>query len=161
MIRGYAAAYTMVELMVVVVLLAILATGVVWVDSALIGTTKDARDSERASDLRSVALILEQYYQNNPTGTGSTYPTTSQITLSVADIIPNEEIRTPPDQAAPIFSNATSANTQSPSVDEYIYQPLTAGGALCTSSPPCVKFILYYRSEKSDQVMTIESRHQQ
>lgn len=159
--RGFLAGYTLVELMVVVVLLSILVTGVIWVDSALIGTTKQSRDAERASDMRSVALIFEQYYQTNPSSDGSTYPTTSEITSSLSDIVSNQEILTPPNVSSPAFSTASDASTQDPSIDEYIYQPYTAADALCTSSPPCVRFMLYYRSEYTDEVNVIDSRHQQ
>lgn len=159
--KGVIAGYTLVELMVVVVILTILATGVVWVDSALIGATKSSRDDERASDMKSVALLFEQYYRTSPNATGSSYPTTQQLTSSLASFVPDQELVTPPSLDAPAFLVATDTDPQVPSVDEYIYQPFAANGTLCTTTPPCVRFVLYYSTEKTNEVIRVESSHQQ
>lgn len=155
--------YTIVELMVVVVLIIFLVTSVVFADSALTNVTRQARDSERNDDLSSVALLFERYYRTSPTATGSTYPTTLQTSASIIDaIVPNAELLTPPGLDAPAFS-AASDNTvpQDTTFDRYIYQPFAADGSLCNLGPPCVRFVLYYRSEVLDTVEMIESRHQQ
>ncbi len=108
--QGFRAGYTLVELMVVVVLLAILATGIIWVDSALLGTTKSSRDAERASDMESVALLFEQYYQTNPGPNGSSYPSTAEVTSSLSDLVPNQELLTPPDLTTPAFFAASNTS---------------------------------------------------
>lgn len=156
-------AYSLLELMVVVVILSIFSAGVVWVDSALISTTKSARDSERNSDTKSIALLFEQYYRNSPTAAGSSYPTTDDIgnSSTLSSLVPDQEILTPPSLSTPVFTAATNNEAQTPTVDEYIYQPLNAFDNLCTSTPPCVRFVIYHRTEETDEVITTESRHQQ
>lgn len=148
--------------MVVVLLIALLATSVVWADTALIATTKHSRDSERSDDMSSVALLFERYYRTSPTAVGSSYPTTQQATTAIADLVPNQELLTPPSLSSPVFNVAsTNAMPQDPTVDQYIYQPFNAFDGLCTNTPPCVRFVLYYRTEATDEVKIIESEHQQ
>lgn len=158
----YAAGFSLIELMVVVMLIALLATSVVWADTALIATTKRSRDSERSNDMKSVALIFERYYRTSPTATGSSYPTTQQITTSVDSLIGNAELLTPPSLSSPVFLVASTNKTpQTPTVDQYIYQPFNAYDGICTSTPPCVRYVLYYRTEATDEIVTIDSEHQQ
>lgn len=158
----YAAGFSLIELMVVVMLIALLATSVVWADTALIATTKRSRDSERSKDMKSVALLFERYYTSSPTAVGSSYPTTQQVTGSIGSLVPNAELLTPPNLSATAFSVAsTNAAPQDPTVDQYIYQPFNAFDGLCTSTPPCVRFVLYYHTEATDEIVTIESEHQQ
>lgn len=160
---GWGAAYSLLELMVVVVLLSIFATGVVWVDSALISTTKSSRDRERVSDVKSVALLFEKYYRVSPTATGSSYPTINQVSNSatLSSLVPEDKLLTPPNQSATEFNTAVNTSAQTPTFDEYIYQPFTANDNLCTSTPPCVRFVISYRVESTNEVKTIESSHQQ
>lgn len=160
---SWSSGYSLLELMVVVVLLAIFSSGVVWVDSAIISTTRSSRDSERNSDVSSIALLFEQYYRNSPTGAGSSYPTTQDISNSstLASLVPDKELLTPPTLSTPALIAATDTSAQTPTEDEYIYQPFNAFGTLCTSTPPCVRFVIYHRSEDTEQVVTTESRHQQ
>ncbi|HTK39924.1 MAG TPA: prepilin-type N-terminal cleavage/methylation domain-containing protein [Patescibacteria group bacterium] len=159
--QGHKTGFTLLELMVVVVLLALLVTGVVWVDSALISSTKQSRDAERATDVKSIALLFEQYYRSSPTGAGSTYPTTQQVTGSISSLVPNKELLTPPLMSDPALGVAADTATQSPTTDEYTYQPFNAFGTLCTTTPPCVRFVLYYHTEDDDVIKTVESSHQQ
>jgi prepilin-type N-terminal cleavage/methylation domain-containing protein len=63
---------------------------------------------------------------------------------------------------APIsLVNATSASEPSPSVDEYIYQPLDANGTLCQSSlTECRKFNIFYKLENDTTVQKVMSKNQ-
>ena len=157
------AAYTIVELMVVVVLIVFLVTSVVWADSALTNVTRQSRDSERSDDMQSVALLFERYYRTSPTAAGSSYPTTLQAAeASIGTIVTNAELLTPPSLSEPVFSVASDTTVpQDTTVDRYVYQPFTANDTLCNLIPPCVRFILYYRSEVTDEIKMIESSHQQ
>lgn len=149
--------FTIVEILVVVVVLSALITvTIAWVNPALIKTTKSARDSERRADMQAVANIYEDYYRTQPTAVGASYPTTSQAT----GLVDNEELLTPPTLDTTVFNIATSAGAQDPTVDEYIYQPLNTFNQLCTTEP-CVRFVLYYRTEVENEVKTIESERQQ
>src|SRR5690606_20543213 len=55
----------------------------------------------------------------------------------------------------------TTSTSQTPTVNQYIYQPLRTDGTLCTgSSDECRKFNLYYKLESSSATQVITSRHQ-
>jgi len=154
------AGYTLVELMVMVVVITILIAGTSWIDSGVRSMNRAARDSERSSDVSSVALIFEGYYRDNPTAAGPSYPTTTQVTNSLDTIVENPELLTPPTADTPAFTAASSSATQTPTDMQYIYQPFTTGGVLCTTAP-CVRFTLFYKLENDTAIKTIESRHQQ
>lgn len=155
--------FTFVELLIVVLLLALLSTAAVTLlDSALIATTKSSRDTERKVDMQTTAQFLERHYRLNPSGSGSSYPTTDTMASSLSSVIPNSEVITPPGTNTPALTVATDASTQSPDTEQYIYQPLNSIDALCTdANDPCVRFLLYYKTEADDTVETVESRHQQ
>ena len=60
------------------------------------------------------------------------------------------------------------AGTDTPSLTQYVYQPLKADGSLCTASPSstvvanrCVRFFLYYKDTATGQVIKLKSVHQQ
>lgn len=57
---------------------------------------------------------------------------------------------------------ANSSATQSPTISQYIYQPLKSDGSLCTSTTDeCRKFNLYYKLEASSSTTQVTtSRHQ-
>lgn len=44
-------------------------------------------------------------------------------------------------------------------VDKYIYEPIDASGAVCTTGP-CVRFNLYWRSEETGSISKVRSKHQ-
>lgn len=147
--------------MIVIVSMLSLAT-YAFVDRGVIASAVAGRDLERRSDVAAIAVELEQYYRANPTINGSSYPTTATMNLSVDTIIPDDELRTPPNQNSPNLVIASNASQQSPTTDEYVYQPLTLSGDLCSnSSSPCVRFVLYYRTEADNELVIVESSHQQ
>lgn len=153
--------FTITELMAVVVVLALMVVvSARWIDTALIASTKSGRDSERRSDMQAVAALFEQYYQSTPSALGSTYPTTNQVNSSLSALVSNSELVTPPSGSTPAFSSAADVDPQTPSFEEYIYQPFTAAGNLCLVAP-CVRFTIYYGIEASSEIRTIESSHQQ
>ena len=158
----YKPGLTIVETMTIIVVLAILASGAMWVDGALAATTKSGRNSERAQDVSSIARSFELYYRNNPTAAGPTYPTTTQVASSIDTLINDVEIITPPQSSGPNLIVASSTDDQSPGRSEYIYQPFTSAPTptLC-SAAPCVRFNLYYLDEKTNSVVRVESSHQQ
>jgi type II secretory pathway pseudopilin PulG len=149
-------------LVVVVVLVSLVLASITLLDNALIATTKASRDTERRSDVRSIALKLEQYYRANPTVNGSSYPTTTTMNNSLSTVIPEVEILRPPGINEAALVVATTNAAQDPTVDNYVYQPLNSVGALCSNlTAPCVRFVLYYKTEATNEVVTVESSHQQ
>lgn len=70
------------------------------------------------------------------------------------------------DSDSPSLIGATSAGTQSPDVNTYIYQPLKDDGSLCQEGATpsndvalCREFTLYYRLETTSGVQTLTSKH--
>jgi type II secretory pathway pseudopilin PulG len=156
----HSSGFTLVEILTVVVLVMLLIGVGLLLDSATKATYKSARDSERASDMESVALIFESYYRNN----NGTYPTTAQVSLStVTTLVADKELVTSPGvTTVSLESTTTNSSPPTPALTakDYRYQPLTASGTLCTAAP-CVRFNLYYMRESDGQLVTIESSHQQ
>lgn len=77
----------------------------------------------------------------------------------------------PPAKAGVIISVVAATNTTQTTTgvtpqpsgtnDVYVYQPLTAAGALCTASATeCVKYNIYYYQESDNAVHMVTSRHQ-
>lgn len=77
----------------------------------------------------------------------------------------------PPAKAGVVISVVSATNTNqttsgvtpqpSSSNDVYVYQPLTAAGALCTAgATECVEYNIYYYQESDNSVHMVTSRHQ-
>ena len=156
------AGYTVVEVLVVVVIIAVLIASGWGVGRAYFAYLERARDAERAADTAAIAREFERYYRTNAAISGPSYPTTVQVTSSLSTLLDgaNNDIVKVPGQSSVSLIAATSATPQLPMAGAYIYQPLTSGGALCTSAP-CVRFNLYYRSERFNEVVVVESVRQQ
>lgn len=157
--------FTLIELLITMIIMAILMTVAV---VNLRGTQANARDEERKSDVAVIARNIEMYYN---TGNGVTsnrlghYPGTSdmstedKIKTTLRDI-DTAALRAPgvASTATASLANAVSANAPTPTVNDYIYQPLTSSGTLCTTL--CTKFVLYYQLEKVADVQMIVSKNQ-
>ncbi len=152
--------FTLVELMVIIALVSILsAIGYGGFDSVL----PSSRDSKRALDISVISEKLELYYETTPVTNGSTYPPTSVGTAGLATIIDNEESIKAPGQTVNSLVIASSNAVQSPTINQYIYQPLTRTGSRCTnaSTALCSRYVLYYRKEISGNVIVVDSLRQQ
>lgn len=152
--------FTLVELMIIIALVSILgAIGYGGFDSVL----PSSRDSKRDLDVSVISEKLELYYETTPVTNGSTYPPTTVGTAGLATIIDNEESIKAPGQTTNSLVIASSNATQSPTVNQYIYQPLTRTGSLCTntSTALCARYVLYYQRERSGNVIVINSLRQQ
>jgi len=171
--------FTIVELVIVITIMAIMLTlGVV----NLRGSQANGRDTERKTDIESIAQHLETYYTS---GTDSStdvggYPSTlitasqSAMTTALRDVdtdslmapgvsdpmstfIPATDT-TPPGLAQP---TTTATIVPQPTKDQYVYQPLHSDGTLCTdNTAECRKFNLYYRLEVNNTVNMVTSLNQ-
>lgn len=162
--EGFSLIELITVMVVVGVLIAMTALTVTQVQPA-------ARDIERKDDLASIGRRLEQAYAAQDVGAPA-YPTTTKL-LSDINSQSGTVLRLSPDASkAPSMSSssvvaATSNSlsepkgTGSPVLNEYVYQPLTSTGALCTGSSTCVRFFLYARLERNNQLITIKSIYQQ
>ncbi|TAH33228.1 type II secretion system protein [Candidatus Saccharibacteria bacterium] len=166
--------YTIIELLIVIVLLGIFASLIVFVPSNL---QDSGDDQERTDDISSIARRLEMAYDAQDLGTPS-YPSTVEFNNDLttktrtASRIPQDALKAPGSSTSSVVM-ATSNSSTSPiagSINntQYVYQPLTASGALCNASDSttsaanyCVGFFLYYRSVTEDKVKKVMSIHQQ
>lgn len=148
--------FTIVEIMSVLVIISILIGVGIMIDRSTKYTYRSARDSERAADVESLAMIFESYYRRN---VGS-YPKTTQAVATVSN---TELLRPPGVTVNSLVSPTTGAVPTNVTIKQYSYQPLQADGSICsgTAPGPCVRFFLYYVQETDGQMVTLESSHQQ
>ncbi len=143
--------FTIVELLIVIVVIGILAALVL---NTFSGVQRRARDTERQTDVNSIATQLEVYYNDN-----AGYPVlASQVgsdTWAKANLkgIDLQALRPPQ-----VASNAMT-DTATPTKDQYGYQTFASDGTTACTTAPCAKFKLYWYKEDatSNNVQTKES----
>lgn len=165
------AGFTLIELLITIgVMVILLLLAVV----SLRNNQASARDEERKSDVVAIAQQLETYYRSGSDSSGpytykaGQYPPTlyvnseSGVTSALRDIDPN--VLRAPDVAlssAMSFSVATSTSMPTPTVNDYVYQPIDRSGALCNyDGDYCSKFTIYYKLENNATVQQATSKHQ-
>ena len=164
--------FTVVEILVVIIIMAILLTlAVVNVRSTQI----NARDAERQTDVENIAIRLESYYNapKGATGGGSHYPATADITPDALQTMLPEfnttNFRAPGNNdegtinlvpATNIDETAEGVRPQ-PTYTSYVYQPIDEGGQkLCTTAMyNCRRFNIFYRLEIDGSIQVIKSKH--
>ena len=142
--------FTIVELLIVIVVIGILAALVL---NTFSGVQKRARDTQRQTDVNSIATQLEVYYNDN-----GGYPLASTITTANLKGLDAGALQ-PPNSGATSVNGVTGAVSAKPVVgtDEvYAYWPKQADGSTC-STAPCEKFTLYYWKEDGNTVLTKSS----
>lgn len=165
--------FTLIEMIITMVIIGILAGIVVFSPKTFLVT---ARDQERSDDIHSIARRLEQAYTSQDLGYPG-YPSTTELATDMSAHSRTMTRLSPDALKAPNASSAISviaatnnalidpAGLNTPSVSQYVYQPLAADGSLCTANPssssPCVRFYLYYRQESDNGLQKIKSIHQQ
>lgn len=158
------AGMTIIELLTVMVIISILSgLSLTIIDSY----RYSGRDTERISDVESIARSFEISYLRDATANGPSYPTTQRATntANYASLFKGQSLdatKAPDVTAATSIVAATSTTQpQAPTKNQYVYLPLTSNGALCNGTELCVRFLLYYRLEASNTVQVVESVHQQ
>lgn len=148
------------EMVVVITIMGIISS-IAYVGFATI--LPSARDSERDQDILTISDKLELYYRTKPATNGFTYPDTSQGITGLTTIVNSNDSLVAPGQTSTSLTLASTNATQTPTKDQYIYQPLTRTGDLCTNSAAtlCASYILYYRREVSNNAIMINSQRQQ
>ncbi len=161
-------AFTIVELIVVITIMGILISlSVVNMRDSQI----NARDSERKADMEALALQLEIYYTSGSAASTSTgeYPSTIELIGNESTLLRDlnlNSLNVPGSIISGLVAatnNNTSANgvTPTPTIDNYIYQPIASDGSLCTlASQECRKFNLYYAFEADGTIYSIQSKNQ-
>lgn len=170
------AGFSVVEITVVITVIAVL---VVIAITASANSRTRGTDDDRQSDVSAIARDIEGYFLDQSSQTQPSYPSTSyfnsgtdaqkkQKLEQVFGTADGDKLRAP-DVTQNSFTIATSNQPQSPTVGQYIYQPLRRNGRLCThnlttSTPSgrlCVRYVLFYRTAGDNQVKRHESIHQQ
>ncbi|HEX6258209.1 MAG TPA: prepilin-type N-terminal cleavage/methylation domain-containing protein [Candidatus Saccharimonadales bacterium] len=105
--------FTIVELLIVIVVIAILATLVI---TAYNGVQQRARDSKRVSDARAIQTAVEAYQSDN-----GSYPTLAQLTATTNTV--------KLDSTLSAAIQATPAPDATTNRDKYQYQRCVTGGA--------------------------------
>ena len=167
--------FTLLELVITITIMAILLTlAVANINSNL----RSQRDSERVSDIATIANNLETYYKTGINGGGTLivgrYPSTGLLVGGETVLrknLPRMDIESAiaPGAANVVVSfilatNAVETATgvlPQPTKSEYIYQPIYLNGTLCTTgAQECRRFNLFYRTESDNTVKKMTSRHQ-
>lgn len=151
--RGFSVIEVVTALLVLGILVAVSVNSVV-------GYQSGARDRERASDVSVIAQNIERYYRTNAIAIGASYPPTTEGAGGLTAIIDEPDATAAPQQSTSSIVIAGSASAQTPTVSQYVYQPLNVDNTLC-SSAPCAKYKLYFRLEKNNQVIVRDSLRQQ
>jgi len=173
--------FTVIELLVVIVVMAILLVlAVVNVRS----TQVQARDDERHADTSNISTVLESFYS---TTHGSqwrgTYPGTTDLSDTyVKQYLSNNlgqgsqhapNVDTDDPSSITVATNATQTTngvTPQPTISTYVYQPLTSTNTLCSAyaaAAGCTKYNIFYKLERPtdecpapDNICVIRSKHQ-
>lgn len=154
--------FSVVELLIIIVVMGILLTLAV---VNLRDSQKNGRDAERKADVESIALHLETFYTSGTDGSTEIgrYPSTvliGQETVLLRDI-DTRSLISPTSTSSSLVAATTSSTTQTPTVEQYIYQPLQNDGSLCTTeAQECRSFNLYYLLETESGTQVIESNNQ-
>jgi prepilin-type N-terminal cleavage/methylation domain-containing protein len=149
--------FTIIELLIVIVVVMIVAA--ISIDAN--GNYQErARDSEREADMQVIANNLERYYRTQPSANGTTYPPANTTPANLALIIDNPDAIIAPGQTESSLVMVNTVGNKSPSLTQYMYQPMKADGSICTSTP-CARYKLYYKYEVTGVVASRDSMRQQ
>lgn len=152
--RSFNRGFTIIEVAVVLAISVILLT----LTTLSLGAAEmKSRDQERRADLGMMSQCLESKYVE----ANSYFATINDM----KNCPKSTEFMTPP-KSSSISTVLATNNTTTPSgvrpvVDKstYVFQPLTASGALCTdpSVTPCTNYNLYYFSEADSSPQKVSS----
>lgn len=164
--------FTVVELLITITIVGILLVlGV----ANLNASQANARDSERKSDVESLTFHLDAFYSSghDTSPTIGRYPSTAFITTTsnVKKYLRDLDLKSiqAPRISDPMqtFIKATNNNqtvdgvAPSPTINQYVYQPIKSDGNLCTlETEECRKFNIYYRTEVDNQVHMMTGKNQ-
>ena len=140
--------FTIVELMIAVVIIAILSAVAVVMYTKIQG---DARDSQRATRVSIIAGALEKYYGKN-----GEYPSCADMTQAGPTVSSNVLIGIDtkallvPNSAAGVTNSITCTALTTGSADAYAYIG-------CTTA--CTSFTLQYKREVANEIVSVASVH--
>lgn len=125
-------AFTIVELIVVITVIAILTGGAAL---SITANAKNARDTRRRTDVQQIKSALEFYRSNQ---VNSNYPTFTQYQTGSSPTFTYPALVPTYMETMPVDPSSTSTT-----VTNYVYAPLGAGGAACNNTTVfCVTYTL-------------------
>ncbi len=110
-----------------------------------------SRDVNRRTDVTAVATQLEVYY--NDTGTYLAAGDINEKTMLAKFTGLDPGALQAPETNTFSFVLAKNAGPQTPSLNKYIYQPLSYDETYCTSSTGCDKWIIWWRDEATGEIL--------
>lgn len=170
--------FTLIELLITLVVMTILLIIAV---AVMRNGEANARDDTRKTDVTEIAQQLESYYTSGSNGsTIGQYPgldvvpgnpVNESVTESTLRDLDWKALRAPGVPTTSPMSLIAATDTTTPAsvptqtsftINQFVYQPLTSSGALCTTTATgCRKFNLYYKLENNPSVIqSITSKNQ-
>lgn len=149
--------FTILELLVVIVVIGILATLSTMSYESL---RADSRNSQRNAQAIVIAEALEKYYDNNgdyPTCELLTDTNAANVSTTLAGIDPLV-LRTP--KAAPTTYNSIQCQPITPTTTSDFIAYVGDGSLECASGGGCLKYVLSYKEEITNDIISIYSRRQ-
>lgn len=155
----YRRAFTIVELVVVISVIAILSA------ITVVGIARyqaDGRDAQRVANVTSIAEALEKYYDEH-----GEYPSCSSLTGSADTItgaggalqgLSADALKAPQATAGTLNSIQCTDLLTNSSGDYFAY--VGDGSSDCSGSSSCLQFVLKYRDEATGSIKTMTSRRQ-
>ena len=142
-------AFTLIEIMIVVVVVGILSTALI---AGISSYLKNSNDAKRSSQISVISEALERYFDAN-----GEYPTCAAMTQTPLTIATNTLIGVKTDafQAPGGSTNSIVCNTITNS-NQFGY--LLANSTTCVSSVSCLSYSLQYKEESTGLTKTINSR---
>jgi len=157
--------FTIIELLVVIVVIAILSAVTI---IAYSGVQREARDNERKTDIATISRNLEIFYNKN-----GYYPGIGQLKSNSGDTYAGWRSTNLPDLdrvyvLAPLAADdkehsiiGDDENLNNPTPEQYQYLPQHSNGAYCgggSAGNPCVRYQLLWHQEGGDKsVVTLRS----
>ena len=155
--HGQSRGFSLIEVMTIVTVIGILATVVV---VSATGIARISRDNQRQLNVNAIAERLELYYKLHTSAAGRSYPVKQDMQTKAQEVINDNEALIAPGKTGNSLVATDTTGEPMVSVSEYVYQVFDADDNICTSVP-CVRFVLYYRTESDNTVHRVESLHQQ
>ncbi len=150
--------FTIVELLIVIVVIGILAALVL---NTFSGVQRRARDTQRRTDINSMATQLEVYYNDNGGYPLAANVTTTDLKGLDAGAIqpPNSTQTTVKALSAAATADAVAATGLNPATatESYGYWPLQSNGTTTCATAPCAKFKLYWVNE--DGTVAVQTKN--
>jgi prepilin-type N-terminal cleavage/methylation domain-containing protein len=137
--------FTLIEIMIAITIIALIFGVII---SSASQVQKSGRDAQRQSDLRSVQQALQQYYADQqfyPT-IGFNLANATQLTSCIGNVSPC------PYTGSAIKTYLTTVPKDPNTNINYVYQPRTISGAVCTDNSgadKCYKYCLFTKLEGS------------